>query len=311
MQGHPFRHEMLGYVGGAAGFVDRALPLISCALSDGAPVLVAVTDDRAALLRGALADRAEQVQFRDINVLGRNPGRIIPAWREFLSECAADGGEPLGVGEPVWPGRSEAELSECYRHEALLNLAFDAGRSWRLLCPYDLDGLDNHLIEAAYRSHPLVSDESATSSNAEVDATRTPQDSFDGALAHPAGEVTEMRFTAAELSALRQLLSAWALSQRLGSQPVEDLVLAVNELATNSVRYGGGHGTMLLWREQDTLLCEIRDRGYIEDPLIGRTRPAPEDPSGRGIWLVHQLCDLVQISSSPGATAVRVHKRVH
>jgi len=301
---------MLGYGGGAAGFVERVLPLIVHALSDHAPVLVAVANDRAALLREALADRGERVHFRDMPVLGRNPGRIIPAWREFLSECAADGGEPLGIGEPAWPGRSEAELSECYRHEALLNLAFDAGRPWRLLCPYDIDGLDNHVIEAASRSHPFVSEESATSSNAEFDAARALQSSLDGALSHPAGEVTEMRFTATELGALRQLLAAWALSQRLGSQAVEELVLAVNELATNSVRYGGGDGTMLLWREQDTLLCEIRDRGYIKDPLIGRTRPEPEEASGRGIWLVHQLCDLVQINSSSRATAVRVHKRI-
>ncbi len=142
------------------------------------------------------------------------------------------------------------------------------------------------------------------------DSERTSQDAFDGELAAPGGAVEEMCFAAAELGALRHRLAGWAARERLGSEPIEELVLAVNELATNSVRYGGGSGTMLLWRERDTLLCEIRDLGYIEDPLIGRARPAPADASGRGIWLVHQLCDVVQIRSAPGGTAVRVHKHL-
>ena len=67
--------------------------------------------------------------------LGRNPACIIPAWREFLRDAGP--GPIVGIGEPVWPGRSDAELVECSRHESLLNLAFDGGRPWRLLCPYD------------------------------------------------------------------------------------------------------------------------------------------------------------------------------
>jgi anti-sigma regulatory factor (Ser/Thr protein kinase) len=104
------------------------------------------------------------------------------------------------------------------------------------------------------------------------------------------------------------MLTTWAGEQRLPAQPTEELVLAVNELATNSIRYGGGRGKLLLWRETDTLVCEIQDAGHIEDPLIGRSRPAHNQHTGRGLWLVHQLCDLVQIHSSPAGTAVRVHK---
>ena len=87
-------------------------------------------------------------------------------------------------------------------------------------------------------------------------------------------------------------------------------MLAVNELATNSVRYGGGRGEMLLWREGRMLLCEIRDEGHITDPLVGRSRPTPEANNGRGLWLANQLCDLVQIRSSPQGSSVRVHKEL-
>jgi anti-sigma regulatory factor (Ser/Thr protein kinase) len=120
--------------------------------------------------------------------------------------------------------------------------------------------------------------------------------------------VRELHFATAQLGRLRHTLTAWAREQRLAAAPTEELVLAVNELATNSIRYGGGEGKLLLWRETDTLVCEIRDAGHIDDPLIGRSRPAPNQHTGRGLWLVHQLCDLVQIHSSPAGTAVRVHK---
>ena len=69
---------------------------------------------------------------------------------------APTAGQRSAIGEPIWPGRSPAELLECQHHEALLNLAFDPGQAWHLLCPYDLDGLDDEVIEAARLSHPLI-----------------------------------------------------------------------------------------------------------------------------------------------------------
>jgi anti-sigma regulatory factor (Ser/Thr protein kinase) len=86
-----------------------------------------------------------------------------------------------------------------------------------------------------------------------------------------------------------------------------DLVLAVNELATNTIRHGGGRGTLRTWREPDTLLVEVLDRGFIEDPLAGRERPPDLTGGGRGLWLVNHLCDLVQVRSSHGGSVVRLH----
>jgi anti-sigma regulatory factor (Ser/Thr protein kinase) len=117
-------------------------------------------------------------------------------------------------------------------------------------------------------------------------------------------------FTAENLGSLRHSLAEWASGERLGAERIEELVLAVNELATNSVRHGGGGGTLRVWREAETLLCEIQDNGHIEQPLLGRTLPGPDARSGRGLWLANQLCDLVQIRSSPDGTVVRVHTRL-
>jgi anti-sigma regulatory factor (Ser/Thr protein kinase) len=307
--GDAFRHELLEYSEGAEGFVRRTLPYISNALAADRPVMVAVADEKTALLQEALAEEAPRVRFVEMHTVGRNPGRIISAWIEFLETRAPSGTHALGVGEPVWPGRSAAELGECHRHESLLNRAFDGGDAWHLLCPYDVDGLDDQVIEAAQHSHPFVAGRHVHGSDAD-DAPRPTEHPrpFDGALPAPLGAVRELAFSREDLAGLRHTLAKWSEGELLGEDASKDLVLAVNELTTNSVLYGGGNGRLLLWREQDTLLCEVRDGGYIEDPLTGRSRPGPEQHSGRGLWLVNHLCDLVQIRSSPSGTAIRVHK---
>ena len=87
----------------------------------------------------------------------------------------------------------------------------------------------------------------------------------------------------------------------------DDFVLAVNEIAANSLRHGGGHGSYTVWHDDDVLYCEIRDAGEIADPLVGRIRPPARQVSGRGVWIANQACDLVQVRTGPTGTVVRLH----
>ena len=64
---------------------------------------------------------------------------------------------------------------------------------------------------------------------------------------------------------------------------------------------------MLVWREPGRVVCEVRGAGAIADPLADRRLPELDDPTGRGLWLANQLCDLVQIRSVRGELVVRVH----
>ena len=87
-------------------------------------------------------------------------------------------------------------------------------------------------------------------------------------------------------------------------------MLAANEMATNSVLHGGGSGLARVWGENETLLCEIRDAGRIDNVMVGRVRPSRDEIDGRGVWMANQLCDLVQLRSSETGTVVRLHMRV-
>jgi anti-sigma regulatory factor (Ser/Thr protein kinase) len=301
-----FRHEALFYRG-EDGFLRGTLPFLGEALEAGEPVLVAVTAARAAQLERALGSDAQSVSFLDTRELAANPARVIPAWREFLSEHG-EGGGARGIGEPVWAGRSEAELAECERHEALLNLAFANGPEWSLLCPYDLDALAPEVIRAARLTHPgLVHEGISSRSDTYLPLHRAPSP-LAGSLPDPPSERDELAFTARGLGAVRNLVSTRAAQAGLHDEPREELVLAVNELVTNSVQYGGGGGTLRIWAEPGALVCDVRDRGYIDDPLVGRMAPPLDQHGGRGLWLVNHLCDLVQVRSTPRGTLVRVRR---
>jgi anti-sigma regulatory factor (Ser/Thr protein kinase) len=109
------------------------------------------------------------------------------------------------------------------------------------------------------------------------------------------------------LRPVRRLVSTEAARAGFTSASIADLVMAVGEVATNSIQHGGGAGTLRIWRDGDVLVCEIRDRGHFDDPLADRRRPAPRQDGGRGLWLVNQLCDLVQVRSFTTGTTVRLH----
>ena len=54
-----------------------------------------------------------------------------------------------------------------------------------------------------------------------------------------------------------------------------DLVVAANEAAANSLTHGGGHGDARMWWNDSSVVVELRDRGVIHDPLVGRIAPGP------------------------------------
>lgn len=302
-----FSHRALLYAD-EDEFIEGTLPFVRGALEGDEAVMVAVTRPRTLALQGELGPDAERVRFVDMEQLGRNPARIIPAWRRFLDAHVSPTRPVRGIGEPVWPGRNAEELTECDRHESLLNLAFADSPHWELLCPYDTSALDDPVLEGACRNHPHLHSAGAL---CESDAYLAPVDAphpFDGELAEPDGTIfVEMRAGLQRLAVVRQMIATQASTAGLEPARACDLVLAVNELVSNSVCHGSGHGTLRIWRTPASLICEVGDRGHIQDPLAGRREPAPDQARGRGLWIANQVCDLVQIRSSPFGTAVRVY----
>lgn len=308
-----FSHQALFYAG-LDEFLAGTVSFVAEAVQREEPVLVAVTRLRAHALRHELGETASLVRFAEMERLGRNPARIIPAWQQFVEDHAGPQSPVRGIGEPVWQGRSAEELAECRRHETLLNLAFAEAPAWELLCPYDSSTLDDEVLEGACHTHPYLCD--AASPLRESPDYLAPEQAplpFHGELLEPDNATFQMRFDLKRLAVVRQVVANQATAAGIPAERTSDLVLSVNELAANSVSYGGGSGLLRVWRSDDALVCEVRDRGRMDDPLVGRRLPSPSQTRGRGVWLANQLCDLVQIRSTSGeaapGTAVRV--RMH
>ena len=111
------------------------------------------------------------------------------------------------------------------------------------------------------------------------------------------------------LGDIRALVAEHALAAGVSELRASDLVLATHEVATNSVRHGGGEGVLRVWHDHDTVVCEVSDNGRLDKPLAGRARPELESDGGWGLWLANQLCDLVQLRALPSGNVVRLHLR--
>lgn len=299
--GDGFRHESLLYAGDRE-FLAAVSAFLRDAARAGEPTLVVVDADKIAALR-AQVDGAG-IAYADMAEVGANPARIIAAWRAFVAD---HGPAPVrGIGEPIWPGRSSAELVECQRHEALLNVAFDGSPRWRLLCPYDVDSLRSDVLAEAVCTHPYVTAGGACQ-EVPVDVEEMAVHHLDAPLPEPRRVLEEVAFDHRRLRQVRTLVASTAERFGMDLSRTADLVMAANEVATNSVRHGGGRGEVRLWRDGRSLVCEVRDRGRLDEPMAGRREPAVGSLGGRGLWLTNQVCDLVQIRCYAEGTVVRLH----
>jgi len=289
-----------------AEYLDAVLGFVAGGLERADPVLVAVPGPKVGLLREHLGEQADRVSFTDMTVMGANPAWIIPRLAAFAD---AHRGEPVRyVGEPIWEARTAAELSEATRHEALINLAF-AGVAVSILCPYDRGRLPRRVIANAERTHPvLIRDGHASASRAYSSSGVFPAD-CDAPLTRPPSRAAALTYRD-DLAQVRAFAAEHARRAGLPAGRVRDLVIAVSELAANTWRHTDAGGTLHVWAADGELLCQIHDSGYIGDHLAGRRRPAPDGAGGNGLWVVYQLCDLVELRTASTGVTIRLHFRL-
>jgi anti-sigma regulatory factor (Ser/Thr protein kinase) len=289
-------------------FIGQVRPFLERGLASRGEIMAALDLRKIGLLEDVFGADSARMRFVDMHVVGRNPGAIISAWDDFAR--AHEGRALWGVGEPAWPGRSNAELEECHSHECLLNAAFVDARDFRLLCPYDAAGLDPRVVERAYESHPsVVASDGERRTGAEVSAEAL-RAVLERPLPPAPANASEITFDLASLHIVRWLVRTALANEGMDDDAASDFVFSINELAENSVRHASGLGRMRIWNDGEHVVAEVSDDGRLDDPLVGRRRPTRAGQRGRGLWLTHQLCDLVQVRSCDRGTTVRAHMRV-
>lgn len=304
----PFSHEALMY-SDTTQFLTGTLAFIREGLAADEPILVVLSEEKITMLKARLGPAADRVRFADMGQVGANPARIIPAWRAFADDCLRAGRPFRGIGEPISAERGPEELVECQRHEQLLNLAFADAPNFRLLCPYDTTELGPAVLREALRSHPVLVEGAQQRRSEECTGLPEIAAPFDAPLCDPGETLVEEIVEAATLPSLRRLVAAQARELGFSETRIDDLVIAVNEVTSNTVRHGGGRGVMRMWWQPPAIVCEVADTGCITDPLAGRVEPPEGHESGRGLWMATQLCDLIQMRSFATGSVVRLHMR--
>jgi anti-sigma regulatory factor (Ser/Thr protein kinase) len=303
--GGGFSHCALIYQDMADG-AAAVLAFVRDGVARGEPVWIGVSGPTVQLVRRALGDEHSGVEFHEISELGRNPGRILSAASDF---AASHRGRPVRwMEEPMWPGRSPAELTEAVRHEALVNLAF-IGSPVSVLCLYDLMRLKPGLATCAEQTHPCVSVGGHTQVSADYLGPGVLPDGSDRPLPPEPADATRL-FYLTDLRPVRDAVASEAAAAGLSRARVADLMIAVSEVAGNTLQHAPPDGGWLrIWHTDEEIVCQLRDHGTITDPLAGRRRPERAE-AGYGLWVVNQICDLVELRSAPRDTVVRLHMRL-
>lgn len=295
-----FRHEAAFYHD-AADYLAAVLAFVREGVSRAEAVLVAVPGPAAKIISEGLDGGAADVAYADMTELGRNPGRVIGAIWDFAGRHA---GQPVRfVSDLAWAGRSAAEISEVAAHEAILDQALGAAPV-TLLCPYDAGQLAAQVIAGAQRTHPFQRTALGVRPSPGFARGAAPGALASAELPSPPAGARRLAYTR-DLRAVRSFVRDQAGRAGLSCDRTADLVLAVGEAAANTVRHAGARGTLQVWQTGTEIICQVSDRGQIADPLVGRRRP-PET-GGLGLWVVHQVCDLVQLRTGTGGTVVRMH----
>ena len=299
------RHAALLHAG-PGEFAAGVARFVETALQAGDPVLVACASPGLVLLRSRLDGHGGLVTWADMRGIGLNPARLVDSIRQFAGQHR--GRVIWCVHESAWPARTAEELREVIRHEALVNLAL-ADVPVNVLCPYDIQ-LGTGLIAGVERTHPELTRGGRRWPSSSYAAGTVPEE-CDLPLSTPPAGAETLRYRD-DLPGVRDFTASRARRAGLPPRRVGDLVIAVGELAANTFAHTSGPGTVTLWVTGSELICQVNDSGHVTDPLAGRLKRDPAAAGGgRGLWVVQQVCDLVQIRSSPAGTAVRLHMHLH
>jgi anti-sigma regulatory factor (Ser/Thr protein kinase) len=287
--------------------MDVALPLVEAGLDAGEPALVAVQAANFENLRAVLPEETPGLELLPAEQWYENSARTRDKFASWVEEHTTDGRARL-IGEPPWDTAHEAQVRDFARHEAVLNVAFE-GLPLTFICPYDVRVLPDEIVGYARSTHPEIASPTGSAGSETYEDPREFCRRLDSAAPAPVGTPSlEIDFGVGDLPSVRRMVEWEAHYAGLPASRAGDLVLAVNEIATNAVIHGRSPAALRVWTDEAEVVCEVSDAGDgIDDALAGQLRPAATGPEGRGIWLTRMMSDAVEIRPNAAGCTVAIH----
>ncbi|WP_214407148.1 ATP-binding protein [Pseudonocardia lacus] len=295
-------HEAVAF-SGPTDLAARLAPRVTAATTAGDPVVAVLARDERGALQAALGDTADGVQFLDpADVHTVPPFTVAVGWARTNRRITEPGGRALVVGQHL------EDLPGCGpEYWARLDIALDVATAdlpVTVLCPFPV-AAPQALVRA---THPHVGTAAGVIAG---EGYRPPQEAVVDFPPPPPPDLgrpaAQRPFDLSTLAEVRGTVTTVAAAAGLVPEDVADLVLAVNELASNSIEHGPGAGVLRMWDRDGDVVAEVFDGGHMEVPFPGLTLPPPRGERGRGLWLASELCDVLQVWSAPGeGTTIRL-----
>lgn len=135
-------------------FLSAVIPFLNAGIERSEPALLTASRANLKLVRGALGRNGQPVEYADSSSWYTSPVETLRRYRAYLDERIAAGATWVRiVGEPVWEGRSNAEIRGWTRYESILNLSFATAPA-TIICLYDARSLPPSVLADAHRTHP-------------------------------------------------------------------------------------------------------------------------------------------------------------
>jgi anti-sigma regulatory factor (Ser/Thr protein kinase) len=304
------RPELLAH---AVGFhrsrddlMRQLVPLVTAGLDRGEPVALGVQPSTMDELSDTFGSTPGLLQLVTPAGPDSGSGQTLAAQRaRQLRELTASAGAVTVISEH-WNRYDGADGGFWTELDAAMNVAL-ADLPLRVTCFYPEMPLHLEIIDGARRNHPFLFVAGEHRRNPEH------QRPGDVLAASPAPAPVllgapdlRVAFGAWQLNEVRDAVERSLLDAGYRRERAEDVVLAVNEVATNAVEHGTADAQISMWAASDGFVFEVQDEGALRDPLPGLRTPHPSEPRGRGVWIARQVCDSLHVWSGRTGTHVRM-----
>jgi anti-sigma regulatory factor (Ser/Thr protein kinase) len=282
-----------------------AVPFLEGGLTAGEPTLVSLEPERAELVREALPSSAP-VDFLPTGDLYARPAAAIRSYRELMAGLVAGGAAGIRILGEIPQAAIDTSWDWWARYEAAVNHAYDQF-PLRSICAYDTRTTPRHVLDDVARTHPFVAtpDGGHHPNHGYVDplsflTVPRPMTPLPIELTAPVAELADPRPAVARRAVVA------AAPAGLAEDELDDLVLAVSEIADNALRHGRPPVRMRIWADAGHMVVTVHDAGEGPDDPFAGLLPADRRIGGRGLWIAHQVCAQVTLHHDDTGFTVRL-----